>query len=323
MSYRRIVISSGHGKYVAGAVGILNEHREAVRVVDTLGEMLAERGVDVTTYEDTISHSQNENLNRIVDFHNSKTRDLDVSIHFNAYVETSKSMGTECLYVTQQALAGQISDAIASGSGLIDRGPKRRDDLFFLNNTAMPAILIEICFVDSEADAELYAANFEDICDVIADVLGGIDADDWPEPPEPEPAPEPLFHVLGAASVFGGPDDTGVAPDEGLALYSSVDQAAQLFLPYQPEGTSGLARRLNPYIHYVACRWNYDITPKAMLQEAMALVRVPSTGLQMSAFPADWGPNQNTGRVADLSPGLMTQLGIETDDDVEVIFPYP
>ena len=36
------------------------------------------------------------------------------------------------------------------------------------------------------------------------------------------------------------------------------------------------------------------------------------------ALPADWGPNEKTGRVADLSPGLMEALGIDTDDEVEV-----
>ena len=36
---------------------------------------------------------------------------------------------------------------------------------------------------------------------------------------------------------------------------------------------------------------------------------------------ADWGPHVDTGRVADISPGLMEALGIETDDEVEVKFP--
>ena len=70
-------------------------------------------------HEDT-SHSQNENLNTIVDFHNAQTRDLDVSVHFNAYEQVEKPMGTEVLYVTQSALAGQVSAAIAS-CGFINR----------------------------------------------------------------------------------------------------------------------------------------------------------------------------------------------------------
>jgi hypothetical protein len=54
----------------------------------------------------------------------------------------------------------------------------------------------------------------------------------------------------------------------------------------------------------------------------VALVRAPATGRQFRAWPADWGPGEQTGRVADISAGLMEYLGILTDDDVEVIFPY-
>jgi hypothetical protein len=54
----------------------------------------------------------------------------------------------------------------------------------------------------------------------------------------------------------------------------------------------------------------------------MALVRAPKTGRQFTAAPADWGPHVNTQRVADISPILMRELGIETDDEVEVTYPY-
>jgi N-acetylmuramoyl-L-alanine amidase len=37
----------------------------------------------------------------------------------------------------------------------------------------MPSILIEVCFVDSSADAELYRARFSEIATAIADVLRG------------------------------------------------------------------------------------------------------------------------------------------------------
>ena len=182
MSYERIVISSGHGKYIRGASGILDEVDEARKVVEQVADELRNRGVDVTTYHDDVSQSQNENLNRIVDFHNSKSRDLDVSVHFNAYVETDKPMGVEVLFVTQADLAGEMSAAIAEAGDLIDRGAKKRTDLFFLNNTEMPSILIETCFVDSVADADSYNTNFEEICDAIASMLGG--AEEGTQPPE-------------------------------------------------------------------------------------------------------------------------------------------
>jgi uncharacterized protein (TIGR02594 family) len=153
------------------------------------------------------------------------------------------------------------------------------------------------------------------------------------EPPEPGPPSGALFHAQGPCSWFGGPEDGGVKSDEGLAFISKVSQAPELFLPEQPPKlptdpgypgtTTGLARRLDPEVHYIACRWDYAKTPRDMLLSELALVRSPDTDLEFEAFPADWGPNSNTGRVADLSQGLLIDLGLETDDEVEVIFPSP
>ena len=330
-----IVISSGHGAKIAGAVGPspwgLDEHKEAVRVVDAVAEKLRARGVTVTTFEDKTSTSQSQNLNTIVAFHNSKQRDLDVSVHFNAYLACSKPMGTECLYKTQYDLAETVADAIAS-VGFVNRGPKLRNDLAFLNGTTRPAILIETCFVDSQSDAHLYQIAFDEICEAIAMIAGGKATDAVAPGPEPtlQQAPAPssefLFQASGKCSHFGGPEDTtGVADDEGLAFHYEITEANQhLFLPQQPAGSTGLARRLNAKgVHYVACRFDYAKTPKEMLAGPdMALVTNEKTGVAATAFPSDWGPNEATGRVADLSPALMRDLELVTDDVVSVVYPW-
>jgi hypothetical protein len=79
-----VVISSGHGRYVSGAVGILNEVDEARRVVKRVADFFEELDVDVKEFHDDTSKTQNENLKRIVGYHNAQTRDLDVSVHFNS-----------------------------------------------------------------------------------------------------------------------------------------------------------------------------------------------------------------------------------------------
>jgi len=323
----RVVMSAGHGKLVRGAEGPppwgLDEVDEARQVVTETAAQLREMGVETTTYWDDVSTSQNENLERIVDFHNARTRDLDISVHFNAYEVTSKPMGTEVLYVssTGMEIADEVVDAMCEASGLPNRGPKKRTDLYFLNNTEEPAILIEVCFVDSSYDAQVYKEKFGLICAAIAMSISGEDV----HPPVPEPAPEgALFMTSGRCSHFGGPDDTGVSPSEGLAFISDVMQTPHLFLPYQPTGTTGLARRLNPDVSYVACRWDYSKTPKDMLREGeRALVRSKKSGYEILAYPADWGPHEDTGRVADLSPALAEALKLDTDDEVDVIYPAP
>jgi hypothetical protein len=133
------------------------------------------------------------------------------------------------------------------------------------------------------------------------------------------------LYLEGKVSWFGGPDDMGVAPDEGLAFIYDVETAPHLFLATQPEGTSGLARRLNPSVPFIATRWDYDIYPKDMLasMEFVALVIAPKTGRLLRAWPADWGPHVDTNRVCDISEGLLNYLGIITDDVVQVVFPVP
>jgi hypothetical protein len=193
----KIVISSGHGKKVPGAIGPkpwgLDEHAEAVRVVNRTAEYFRAAGVECITYEDTVSTSQNENLDRIVDFHNSKTRDLDVSVHFNAYETTSKPMGVECLYVNdlQRDLSDTVAKKIAAATGLPNRGPKKRTDLAFLNGTDEPAILVETLFVDSHADADAYHAKFDAICNALAEAISGQAIKPEPSPPKPVPPSPP------------------------------------------------------------------------------------------------------------------------------------
>lgn len=129
--------------------------------------------------------------------------------------------------------------------------------------------------------------------------------------------------ISGRMSVFGGPSDTGVAADEGLALVEPAELAKfdGFFLPEQPPGTTGLARRLDPASHYIACRWDYKATSRAFLQGTT--VAVTAHGKTLQARPVDWGPNARTGRIADLSPGLAGALGLKTDDVCEVVIPSP
>ena len=191
-----ICISSGHSLHVRGAAGspvppYLDEVDEARRVVDRVALILNSAGVTVKSYHDNISKTQNENLNRIVDWHNSQeAHDLDVSVHFNASKVTSNPVGTECWYKTQSELAGQVSLAIADASGLKNRGAKPSNSLFFLNSTSAPAILIEVAFVDSTADSDLYRRHFEQICSAIAATVAGKTIGAAPTPPPLEPPAE-------------------------------------------------------------------------------------------------------------------------------------
>jgi len=168
-----IAISSGHGARIPGAVGILDEVREARRVVRAVAKHLGETGVTVHGFHDDESCTPWQNLGTIIGWHNRQDRCLDVSVHFNAFMPTDGSRGTEVLHLpdSEMDLAARVSKAIAVAGGFRDRGPMVRGDLAFLNRTDKPAILIEVCFVDSATDARLYGENFDAICLAIAGAL--------------------------------------------------------------------------------------------------------------------------------------------------------
>lgn len=195
----KIVISSGHGSKISGAIGPqpwgLHEHEEAVRVVNQTAIELRKLGVDVITFEDTVSDDQDENLERICDFHNVQgAHDYDISVHFNdtGSGATESPVGCEVFYQSQAGfdLADEVVGEICIASGLIDRGAKE-GNLYFLSHTNQVANLIEVCFVNSHADVNIYHAKFDAICSAIAAGLAGRDGVLRPPVDLPEPEPEP------------------------------------------------------------------------------------------------------------------------------------
>ena len=240
-----ICMSSGHSKYVRGAAGYLDEVNCARAVVDETARLLNAAGVETKTYHDDLSHSQDENLNRLVNWHNGQSRTYDVSVHFNAYQTTSAAMGTECLWYTQEALAKKIADGIAKATALPNRGAKYRDNLFFLKNTAAKSVLVEVVFVDSSTDAATYEEEFHAICAALASALAGknIDAPPPVDPDEPQivqpiapiPDEEPgrptigmgdkgdhVIYVQNLLGVFPADGDFGPITDAAVRGYQSA-----------------------------------------------------------------------------------------------------
>lgn len=166
---KSVVISSGHGKYVSGARGLIDEVTEARSVVKRVVEYLRKLDVTVYEYHDNTSKTQNDNLKALVKYHNSKTRELDVSVHFNS--GTKEIGGVEVFYYDEKELAAKLSSELAKTMGIRDRGAKQRKELYFLKNTKKPAILIEVCFVDCKSNTDAYGKSFDEVCKAIAETI--------------------------------------------------------------------------------------------------------------------------------------------------------
>ena len=171
---KRIIFSSPHGFHVPGVDNLINEVAEGRRVTVEVARLCRKHNIaSVREFHDDVSRTRDENLNAIVRHHNSFERDLDVSIYFNAFKPTPNRKGCEVLYRNPElnGLAAKVSAAIAEAGEFRDRGAKRRKNLRFLNQANRPAILIELCFTDSEEDVRLYQKNYDAIVHAIAFTL--------------------------------------------------------------------------------------------------------------------------------------------------------
>jgi hypothetical protein len=141
---------------------------------------------------------------------------------------------------------------------------------------------------------------------------------DAPAPKTPVVTDQPeLPATHGKVSVFGGPKDRGIKPDDKLAL------------PTGPHGVYERIRSLNPKSFYCAMRWNYHVqhmTPEDVKRWwANKKLRITNgkTGISIVARAVDYGPHQNTGLDIGISPGAAEALGVEVGDEVDIALADP
>ncbi len=150
----RIVINAGHTKIGTGrgANGYLNESTETRKIAYELMKLLADSKHEVIP---AVYDKSANNLKEAVTLANNKAADLFVSIHLNA------GGGSGCEAYTWKG--EQVAQAVKACSylkklGFKNRGVKDGSSLYVIKHTKAPAILIEVCFVDNKADADLYKA---------------------------------------------------------------------------------------------------------------------------------------------------------------------
>ena len=125
--------------------------------------------------------------------------------------------------------------------------------------------------------------------------------------------------VSGTMSWFGGPDDTGVTSTETGSI--SGERLRSLNDPLSPSAAE-LAANPDQY-YYCAMRFDYSPLGVSWWRSARLIVMNPRTGARIVVRPVDWGPNTSTGRIINLSPQSLTDLGVSTDDEVYVAFASP
>lgn len=136
-----------------GAVGFINESKETRNVGYKVIEKLKALGHEVVDCTIDKASTNNAYLSRAVELGNNATLDVFVSIHFNAGggrgVEVYTYEGKQ--YPDAVEVCKQIEKL-----GFKNRGVKAGSGLYVIRKTKAKSMLIEVCFVDTQSDVDLY-----------------------------------------------------------------------------------------------------------------------------------------------------------------------
>lgn len=128
--------------------------------------------------DDDLGDLDDDDLGLVCSESDSWGADIFVSLHCNAF--NTEARGTETLYKSfnGQRLANDIQSQIIRSINTVDRGVKKRDDLWVLNGTDATAVLVEMAFIDNEEDHTMLSNDLDTIVRAIArgitDYAGGV-----------------------------------------------------------------------------------------------------------------------------------------------------
>ncbi len=170
-----IGIDKGHStwdKSPCGAVGLLNESKENRQVGDKVIQKLRALGHTVIDCSCNSASNVNEQLVAIVNKANAQKLDLFLSLHLNAGGGTGAEIYTTNTSGAKEE-AKKLIETYCKRTGFRNRGHKYKE-LYVIRHTNAPAMLLEMCFVDTESDFKRWNnLGVETIANVIVEGITG------------------------------------------------------------------------------------------------------------------------------------------------------
>ena len=165
-----VVLDAGHGGANPGAIyNGRQEKDDALSLTLAIGNILQQNGIDVYY---TRSADVYESPYQKATEGNQVGADYFVSIHRNSSPYPNQYSGVETLVYNRYSEAARLAyniNAQLEQVGFINLGVNERPNLVVLNSTQMPAVLVEVGFINTDADNLLFDERFNDIAQALAD----------------------------------------------------------------------------------------------------------------------------------------------------------
>ncbi len=165
-----VMLDAGHGGWNPGAVYQGRQEKDdALQLVFDIGGILERNGVRVAyTRVDDIYESPYQKAQE----GNTSGADYFVSIHRNSSPVPNQYSGVETLVYNRYGEAARLAENInreLEGVGFINLGVNERPNLVVLRDTNVPAVLVEVGFINTDADNFLLDTKFAETAQAIAD----------------------------------------------------------------------------------------------------------------------------------------------------------
>ena len=200
-----IMMDAGHGGRDPGAVyNGRQEKDDNLRLTLAVGEILQNNGIQVeyTRTSDVYETPYQKAMEA-----NEAGVDLFISIHRNSFPTDNIVSGVESLVYDLSGLKLQIAESINAqleAIGFVNLGVQARPNLVVLKRTKMPAVLVEVGFINSDTDNRLFDDNFEDIAHAIASGILDVLEEEGLSPGE--------YDNPGQSNVQPNPEHSGYMP---------------------------------------------------------------------------------------------------------------
>lgn len=164
-----LILDAGHGGFDNGASYMGRAEKDDVlRLTLAVGKLLEEDGYSVYyTRTDDIYQSPSEKA----ELANQSGGKYFISFHRNSGMEPEIYRGVQTLVYQENETVNRIAEHInaqLAQVGFQNLGTEAVPDLIVLRETAMPAILVEVGFLNSGEDNRLFDENFDAVAEAIA-----------------------------------------------------------------------------------------------------------------------------------------------------------
>lgn len=176
----KIMLDAGHGGADPGATYEGRQEKDdTLKLTLAVGKILEDNGVEVEYTRMTDIYQTPFQKATIA---NQSGADYFISIHRNSSPSPNQYNGVETLVYNKSGIKYELAQNILGALGELgfrEIGVKERPGLVVLRRTAMPAVLVEAGFINSDVDNALFDEKFTEIAQAIASaILGTLNEED-------------------------------------------------------------------------------------------------------------------------------------------------